>query len=94
MALNFEWNKNKAKTNQRKHKVSFDEAKTVFDDPFLETFPDPAHSEDEQRNISIGASDRDRVLVVIHVDRDDHIRIISCRKATARERKAYEEGSF
>lgn len=58
MKQEFEWDKTKAETNQRKHKVSFDEAITVFDDPFLLTFPDPAHSYDEERKISIGASDQ------------------------------------
>lgn len=94
MKQEFEWDKTKAETNQRKHKVSFDEAITVFDDPFLLTFPDPAHSYDEERKISIGASDQGQILVVIHTDRDNRIRLISCRAVTARERKVYEEGEF
>jgi hypothetical protein len=94
MALGFEWDEKKAIANRRKHKVSFEEATTVFDDPFLATFPDAEHSGDERRYISIGASSRGRILVVVHTDRGANIRIISCRKATPSERKEYEEGEF
>jgi uncharacterized DUF497 family protein len=89
--MEFEWDENKAETNLAKHKVAFDEAATVFGDPLSVTFPDPDHSIDEDRYITIGTSDRDRVLIVSHTDREDRIRIISARKATRRERKAYEE---
>ena len=64
----------------------------MFGDPLSVTFPDPDHSATEDRFITIGTSERGRVLVVSHTDRDDRIRIISARKATRRERKAYEEG--
>jgi len=92
MKLDFEWNEEKAKVNLKNHKVSFDEAKTVFGDPFLQTFPDVEHSDDEERFVNIGRSANDITLVVIHTERDGKIRIISCRKATASERKFYEEG--
>lgn len=94
MAQEFEWDEKKADANQRKHNVSFEEARTVFDDPFLVTFPDAIHSGNEDRNISIGTSDKDKVLVIVHTDRGNCIRLISCRLATTHERKAYEEGSF
>lgn len=94
MELTFEWDEEKAKQNLKKHKVSFEEAKTVFNDPFLLTFPDPDHSEGEERYLNIGQSSRDRVLIVIHTERKDNIRLISCRKATSNERKAYEEGAL
>jgi len=73
-------------------KVGFDEGKTVFNDPFLLTFPDIDTSDAEERHVNIGLSVRDRVLVLIHTERQGRIRIISCRKASARERRHYEEG--
>jgi uncharacterized protein len=94
MTQEFEWDEKKDKANQRKHQISFEEARTVFDDPFLATFPDVMHSVDEDRNISLGTSDKDRVLVVVHTDRGNNIRLISCRLATVSERKAYAEGNF
>ena len=93
MRYYFEWDEEKAKTNFKKHRVSFDEAITVFLDPFSITIPDPDHSVDEQRYIDIGSSDKGRVLVVVYTERRSNIRIISCRKATPTERKVYEEGS-
>ena len=80
----------------RKHKISFDEAKTVFADEFLITFPDEFHSDEEERFISIGHSINSRILLVVHTEKDELeneiiIRIISCRKATDLERKIYEE---
>ncbi len=94
MDLIFEWDTEKDQRNIEKHKVSFEEAKTVFGDPFLLTFPDPEHSIDEQRYFGIGASSRGRILVVVHTERDVSIRVISCRKATRKERKVYEETDF
>lgn len=96
MELVFEWNADKARANLRKHKVSFEEAKTLFNDPFLVTFPDEFHSDTEERCISIGYSTRERVLLVVHTEHQGAeetviIRIISCRKATRSERKVYEE---
>ncbi|MDO9391569.1 MAG: BrnT family toxin [bacterium] len=90
MKLLFEWDEEKAKTNIKKHGISFDEATTVFLDPFSITIPDPNHSVDEQRYISTGNSDKGRVLVVVYTERRLSIRIISCRKATPTERKQYE----
>ena len=91
MTLNFEWDEEKAKANLKNHRVSFDEATTVFSDPFSITIPDPAHSADEQRYVDIGSSDRGRVLVVVYTERGTNIRIISCRKVTPIERRRYEE---
>jgi uncharacterized DUF497 family protein len=93
MKLKFEWDEEKAKANLKKHRVSFDEATTVFIDPFSFTIPDPDQSEEEQRYIDIGSSDKDRAPVVVYTERGSNIRIISCRKATSSERKLYEEGS-
>ena len=92
MKLNFEWDEEKAKANLKKHRVSFDEATTVFIDPFSITIPNPDHSVDEQRYIDLGSSDKCRVLVVVYTERGSNIRIISCRKAASSERKLYEEG--
>ena len=94
MKLTFEWDEVKAKTNFKKHKVSFEEGKTIFNDPLLFTFPDDVHSSTEERFINIGLSANGLILVFTHTERQDKIRIISCRKATARERKFYEESSF
>ena len=97
MELLFEWNVNKAKSNLQKHKISFDEAKTIFDDALIVTFPDDFHSDQENRFISIGNSSNNRILLVVHTEQDRKknvivIRIISCRKATALEREIYEQG--
>lgn len=93
MRPNFEWDETKARRNRRKHKVSFDEAATVFADPFSFTISDPDHSESERRYISIGRSEKGRLLVVIYTQRESKVRIISCRKATVAERRFYEEGN-
>ena len=94
MKLIFEWDEKKAKENFRKHKVSFEEAKTIFADPFLMTFPDPEHSDSEQRYLNIGISSKGRVLVLVHTERGGNTRIINCRKATTNERRAYEKGNI
>lgn len=94
MDLTFEWDEEKARENLHKHHISFQEAKTVFDDPFLWTFPDPDHSDDEERYVNIGNSAKHRTLVVVHTDRKTNVRIISCRKATPFERKAYAKRSL
>lgn len=91
--MDFEWDEKKAKANLKKHRVGFDKATTVFTDPFSITIHDPDHSADEQRYLDIGSSDKGRVLVVIYIERDSNIRIVSCRKATPSERKLYEEGN-
>lgn len=87
--IRFEWDENKNRTNQRKHKVSFDEAKTVFYDENARLIPDPDHSEVEERFIIMGLSNNLRMLVVVHCYRehDEVIRIISARKATRNEQK-------
>jgi uncharacterized DUF497 family protein len=90
--LFFEWDEDKASQNIRKHGVSFEEAATVFGHPLSLTINDPLHSTEEERFVTIGLSFRHRVLVVVHMDRGDSIRIISARVATRRERKLYEEG--
>ena len=92
MKLNFEWDEEKAEANVKKHRVSFDEATTVFIDPFSVTIHDRDHSVDEQRYIGLGSSDKGRILVVVYTERGSNVRIISCRKATSSERKLYEEG--
>ncbi len=90
MTLAFEWDEEKARANLKKHHVSFDEAASMFDDPMLITFPDPLHSQSEERYISIGVSAKGRVLTVAHTDRGNRVRIINCRKATASEQSQYE----
>jgi uncharacterized protein len=91
MEMNFDWHKDKARTNLTKHGVSFDEAKTVFDDPFFIDFYDPDHSKDEERYIIVGQSQQRRLLVVSYTERQRVIRLISAREATRLERDAYEE---
>ncbi len=93
MELTFEWDEDKARQNLKKHRVGFEEGKTIYNDPFLWTFPDPDHLDVEKRYISIGYASSGRVLVVTHTERGQIIRIISCRKASAREVKSYEEGN-
>ena len=86
-----EWDPRKAATNLRKHGVDFHEAAGVLDDPLSTTFPDPDHSLEETRFLTIGASPSGRILVVAHTDRGDAVRLISARRATPRERKFYEQ---
>ena len=93
MPLNFEWDENKAKSNLAKHGVSFAEATTVFGDPLSLTIPDPAHSQTEVRFIIIGSSHRRKLLVVVHKERGENIRIISARRASKRERTSHEEST-
>lgn len=86
----FEWDEEKSRSNFRKHGVSFDEAATIFNDPRIATIPDPDHSENEERYVSIGKSVLLRLLTVIHTFRQSRIRLISARKATKAEKKNYE----
>ena len=86
----FEWNEEKAKSNFKKHGVSFDEAATIFNDPKIATISDPDHSEAEERYVSIGKSIIMRLLSVMHTYREERIRLISARKATKAEKKTYE----
>jgi uncharacterized protein len=92
MGMQFEWNKDKARVNLSKHEVSFDEAKTVFDDPLYIDFYDPDHSKDEDRYIIIAQSDQGRLMVVSYTERKQKIRLISAREATRKEKEAYEKG--
>lgn len=91
MSLLFEWDAAKDKANYKKHQVTFAESRTIFNDPFLLTFPDEAHSPSEDRFISIGATIDGRVLLVIHTERGQKIRLISSCLATNVERRVYEE---
>lgn len=92
--LKFEWDENKNEINQRKHGISFDEVTSVFRDAFAIVFDDPDHSENEERFLIIGTSDKRGICLVSHCYRgqDQVIRIISARKATKTERNIYEEG--
>lgn len=88
----YEWDPKKAEANLKKHTVSFEEAKTVFTDPLALTFDNPGHSQDEHRFITIGTSDKQRILFLAHADRgEDHVRIISARSATSTEAYDYQE---
>lgn len=87
----FEWDPEKARRNAGKHKVTFEEAATVFRDPFSLTLPDLEHSGTEERLIIVGLSDRRRLLVVSYVERGDTLRLISARTADADEKRDYEE---
>jgi hypothetical protein len=88
--VRFEWHRAKADENLRKHRVSFDEAVTVFYDPLSATFDDEEHPSGEARFVTVGYSTRGRLLVVAHTERETTVRIISVRQATARERKRHE----
>jgi len=91
--IEFSWNEKKAQKNINKHKISFEEAKTVFADENARLIEDPDHSEDEDRFILIGLSFSLKILTVVHCYRDDenNIRIISARKSTKNEEKQYKE---
>jgi uncharacterized protein len=90
-SVEFEWDPKKAALNLRKHGISFDEAATVFGDLLGTTVPDPDHSLAEHRYITIGMSNRHRLVMVAHTERRERIRIISARELTRSEREAYEE---
>ena len=87
-----EWDPEKAASNYTKHGVDFHEAGSVLDDPLSTTFPDPDHSLDEQRYLTIGSSLSGRILVVAHTDRGEAVRLISARQATPSERRFDEQG--
>lgn len=91
MSVQFEWDRDKAEDNIQKHQVSFEEASTVFRDPFAFIFDDQFHSDDEYREIIIGRSISSRFLLVVFIERAENIRIISARKAEPPERRAYEK---
>jgi uncharacterized DUF497 family protein len=88
--MRFEWDRSKATSNFKKHRVSFDEAVTVFYDPLAATFGDPDHSQEESRLITVGYSIRGQLLIVSHIERGDATRIITARRATLGERKRHE----
>jgi len=90
--LHFEWDAIKNETNKKKHGVSFEDAQTVFFDRFAMEFFDPEHSHDEDRFLLLGQSFSFRTLMVCHCyrQRNDVIRIVSARKATAKERSKYQ----
>jgi uncharacterized DUF497 family protein len=91
MALTFEWDEQKAITNEHNHGVTFDEAATVFGDPDALTIFDEYHSVNEERFITLGLSHRRRVLIVVYTEREPNIRLISARRATPPERRHYEQ---
>lgn len=91
--MTYEWDPAKAAANLKKHRVSFEEAASVFLDGSALTFWDPDHSAEETREITIGRSARQRILFVAHAARENRIRIISARHATSQERRHYGEGS-
>lgn len=95
MAIRFEWDPANARRNIRRHRISFEEATTAFDDDFSMTLPDPVHSVGEERFILLGRTNRGRLVVVVLTDRDadiPSIRLISARLADQGERHDYEEG--
>ncbi len=91
--MKFEWDENKAAANEKKHGISFEEARTAFYDFNALLIPDPDHSDDEERFVLLGFSEAVRLLVVCHCYResDSLIRIISCRKASKKESATYEK---
>jgi uncharacterized protein len=91
MALEFEWDPEKAETNLKDHKVSFEEATTVFGDPLARLVDDPEHSLDEERFVLFGRSQAGRLLAVMHTERGRALRLISAREMTPSEGKRYEE---
>jgi uncharacterized DUF497 family protein len=91
--MRFEWDENKAASNLRKHGVTFEEAVTVFADPYLLLTEDAKHSEQEEREWAIGEAENGKILVIVFTMRRERVRIVSARKATRRERKKYEEGN-
>ena len=90
--MRFEWDDNKAESNAVKHGITFEEAVTVFADPYLLFTQDSQHSQGEEREWAIGATENGLVAVVVFTMRDDQMRIISARIATKRECQSYESG--
>jgi hypothetical protein len=91
MPAQFTWNSSKAAINLRKHGVAFQEALTVFADPLARIHDDPEHSMGEPREVIVGHSTRNRLLVVVFIERESEVRVISARRATRHEREEYEE---
>lgn len=94
MPLEFEWDPAKAAANFSKHRVSFNEAATVFADPLASVIVDRAHSLEEERLVLFGMSERGRILAVMFAERGLRLRLISAREATRLERDAYEAGTL
>jgi uncharacterized DUF497 family protein len=94
VAIAFEWDPNKAAGSVQKHGVTFQEAATVFQDDLSVTVPDPDHSMEEERFITVGMSSQNRLLMIAHAGRGDRIRSISARELTPRERRQYEEADW
>ena len=90
----FEWDEDKARTNEQKHGIGFEEASTVFGDPVAVIFEDPVHSDEEPREILVVGSSRSRLLIVSFTHREPAVRIISARRATPRERDKHERSLF
>ena len=93
MLLTFEWDSEKASENDSKHGVSFEEASTCFQDPESITIHDPENSDAEDRYVLLGMSAQGRLLVVIHTERRDNIRLISARSANRRETRKYSQAN-
>jgi len=91
VSLTFEWDSMKAGENLRRHGISFEEASTAFQDPLSRTIHDPDHSDEEDRFLLLGQTDRGRLVVVSHTERGSRIRLINARIAERRERKTYED---
>ena len=89
--MDFDWDETKAKTNLQKHGIRFDTASSVFYDPLASVFEDEDHASTEHREVIIGSSAGNQLLVVCFVERNSKVRLISARRATATERKEYEE---
>jgi uncharacterized DUF497 family protein len=89
--VHFDWDAGKANSNEHKHGVTFEEASTLFEDPFYLVFADPDHSDDEERFIIVGESTEHRLLVVSYSESLDTVRLISARAATRSERESYEK---
>jgi uncharacterized protein len=91
MPLTFEWDSRKAQSSLAKHGIGFEEASTIFGDPLSLTIPDPEHSFREKRYVTMGLAFTGKLLVVVHTERGNNIRIISARPASRRERRFYEK---
>ena len=91
MRPDFEWNPKKAERDFRKHEIGFEETCSIFDDLLFITVLDEEHTKDEERYITIGLSNKHRLFLVAHTDRNNCIRIISARKATKNEEKFYQD---
>ena len=89
--MKFEWDPNKAASNVRRHGIAFEDAASVFGDPLARTIPDPEHSTEETRFVTMGMTAGGRLVVVVHTDREGRTRLISARPATRREKKSYEK---